>query len=205
MILRTLAATVALLALTATAAQADPSATIRRTEHGIPHIIAERLRRASATATATRSPRTTSASIADTLRDGARRALALLRARRGATSFRGQRLDGQQPQLATSSSSRSSTTRRSRSCSRSRRRTGPRARDHARRCAATSPATTASSRDTGGRPTCPTRPAGASRGCTPISEIDAYRRFYQLALLASSAAWRSTASAARSRRRPRRR
>ena len=33
--------------------------------------------------------------------------------------------------------------------------------------------------------TSPTRAAAASPGCTPIDEIDAYRRFYQLALLAS--------------------
>src|SRR3954462_13977300 len=40
-LVRTLLATAALLGLTAVAAQADPAATIRRTEHGTPHIVAD--------------------------------------------------------------------------------------------------------------------------------------------------------------------
>ena len=116
------------------------------------------------------------------LRDRQRRALAVLRARRrydargnGTTST---------TSTPTSSTSGSRTAASSRSCSRSRRRAGPqpeikRGGARLRRRLQPLPARDRAST------TSPTRPAAASRGCAPITEIDAYRRFYQLGLLAS--------------------
>ena len=119
--------------------RADFDAKIRRTAHGIPHIYAENFR-ASPTATATRSPRTTSATIADSYMTVSAERSRYFGPDGCVRSARQQRRR-QQPQLRLLLPADQRRPRSSRSCSPSRRRAGrcPRS---SRACAATSRATT---------------------------------------------------------------
>ena len=163
-------------------------ATIRRDSHGIPHILADdfgghrlRLRLRLRPGQHLHDRRD--------LRDGPRRALALLR--RGQGTFgpdgsypqRGNGFSGQQPQLRLLLPADHRQRDRSRTCSTSRRRTGPRAeiREGVRGYVAGYNKYLA---DTGVDNLPDPRCRGAD-WVKPITEIDAYRRFYQLALLAS--------------------
>ena len=136
------------------------------------------------------------------LRDRPRAALALLRARRDA----GRSAATARPSTTSTRDfffQRINDTKRGREAARRRRRrTGPQPRDHARRHAATSPATTATSRETGvdniPDPALPRASRGSRRSprSTPTGASTSWR-------CSPARAWRSTASAARSR--PRRR
>ena len=117
------------------------------------------------------------------LRDRQRRALALLRPRR-LLRRRAATAPSTTTSTATSSSSGSSTTARSRTCSTLRAAARARAGDQGGRARLRRRLQPLPARDRAST-TSPTRAAAASRGCAPITEMDAYRRFYQLGLLAS--------------------
>ena len=175
--------------LTGTALAADPDsglqATIRRTSHGIPHIIANDfggLGFGYGYAFAQDNFCVLADVYVTVNGERSKSGLPLVRWAPTAPGPRAATAPRPTTSTATSSTSASRTAARSRTCSRCRRRTarGPSSR---RACAASSPATTS---------TCARRASTTSpTACRDkpwvreITELDAYRRFYQLGLIAS--------------------